>query len=201
MSKKPVTEDQVDLFSSDPATEEDAMAILSGKDTNEALKDFLAEKDESKKPEEVAEASETSQETPPLYSKVKLLTIFDSLMFSKDGYSEEMEVIKGRLYATFRTRSTDVSNRINLAIDRQKFSSMLTLQNHQVIMTMSYALKEYTVIGSDGKRSTRKVPGEPAKAYEALKTLPEAVIEALSRGLTEFDLMVRMAVAEGETSF
>lgn len=200
MAKKQ-REEQISMFDVDPSTEEEAMAVFSGKDSSEALRDFLEEKKPEAKEEPTEAVSEDANAEKPLYSKEKLLSIFDALMFNKDGYEEEMEIIKGRMYATFRTRSTDVSNRINLAIDRQKFSSMLTLQNHQVIMTMSYALKAYTVIGNDGRRSTRAVPTEPSKAYDALKTLPEAVVEALSRGLTEFDIMVRLAVAEGETSF
>lgn len=191
-------ENQLSMFDTDPTTEEEAMALLSGKETTEAIEDFLGKKKEPPKEEPKVEPG---VEVKPLYSKEKLLAIFDALMFNKDGYEEEMEVVKGRLYATFRTRSTDVSNRINLAIDRQKFSSMLTLQNHQVLMTLSYALKEYTAINRDGKRTVRKMPDSPAQAYDALKVLPEAAIEAISRGLTEFDLMVRAAVAEGEASF
>lgn len=191
-----------------PASEADVAAIFDGSQEEDALLKAFEEEtaiNPMQDPDEPKEEASTSEEEPseedkPLYSKEELLALFDTLMF--DGvYTEVLTVSEGKLTAMYRTRTASESNYINVAVDRQQYSTIVTLQNHQALMTLSYALKEYTVTNSQGKTLTKTLPEKPAEAYESLSSLPEAMVEALCRSMTIFDDKVRMALAEAEANF
>jgi hypothetical protein len=150
--------------------------------------------------ENVEEGDSLQKPVKPEFSQEELLAIFDAIMF-QGVYQEEMTVAEGRIYARYRTRTVDESNRINKALDKQQFATYITHGNHQALLTLSYAMLDYSIIDSHGDRKTREMSKDPQTAYKNLAGMPDVVLEALSRGLTAFDRKVRIAVYEAQETF
>lgn len=135
------------------------------------------------------------------YSEAELLPIFDSLMFN-DTYSERIEVVPGRMWMTFRSRTAEENNKILVMIDKKKFTSIVTLANHQSLLTLAHAITHIAAVDASGKTFNMDLSGHSEKErYEMLSSKPSPVIEAASHALGKFDEKMGWAMRMGLKSF
>lgn len=136
-------------------------------------------------------AEEKPEETRPKYNADELAAIFDELLFQGE-YSETLKV-KDKLLVTFRTRSSEESEEIAIALDTLGANLFTTLEQKRSVMNLQYSLVRYHNKDLSGLSVTDKA--------KFIGKLPTPVIVALVTALSKFDDKVFAALREGEDSF
>lgn len=141
--------------------------------------------------EKAATKEESTEETKPTYDPEMLAAIFDDLMFQGE-YTENIKV-KDKLLVTLRTRTSEESEEIAIALDTLGANLFTTLEQKRSLLNLQYSLVRYHNKDLSGLSKTDKA--------KFLGQLPTPVIVALVNELAKFDEKVFAALKEGEESF
>ena len=186
-----------DTFFDEESKVLDAMAGLFEEEyTTQNEPEQAAEDTKENKPEELVVGGVKCP-----YTEAELLPIFDSLMF-QDEYVERIEVVPNRLWMTFRSRTAEENNGILVMIDKRQFTSIVTLSNHQALLTLAHAVVAFSATDKTGKALEMDLSKQTSKErYELLSSKPSAIIEAASNALAKFDEKMGWALRMGLKSF
>lgn len=138
-----------------------------------------------------SEGNPQTSQSASKYSQDELLTIFDHIIFS--GEYQEPVSVNSRLKVTFRTRTAEEINDIQMYLDSANLKLITTVDNVRSLMTLaaslvSYHTKDLSMMSKDDKMSF-------------LKKLPSPVVGALFMALQSFDEKIQAAVTEGQENF
>ena len=133
----------------------------------------------------------TQPKEAPKYDPEELAIIFDDIIFQ--GYYEEDMKVKGKLQATFRSRTADLTSQISRKLDSSSFNLGSTYIEQRALWNLASSL-----VSISGKNLSQLSLDE---RFNEISKLNAQLVSLLSKILVDFDAKIDAACKEGEENF